>query len=271
MKNNYSIGFPAGNYDTLLNSMSKTSVHSSKTSSIPLAEFWHPRNSALQKKLLHVVGMNDFDEADKIFEYATPAYQKGYSGPTIQYSGPSMTDLMIIGSKHKITIEAKYTEYKKDAQPYHPSIGKWIDEHAANNNLLPILNCWRQYIGIPRYNNIEEAKSDKDFPYQFLHRAASACFNSQDKERVLLYQLFYDSQTKDNLHEFESNLCMWAKQLELQNNGVRFIIAEIKVDEDKSPAIKSKKKAELFLDMIASEQYKFLDIKCLDGYTLTEI
>ena len=251
--------------------MANTSVNSSKTSSIPLAEFWHPRNSALQKRLLQVVGMTDFDEADKIFEYATPAYKKGCSGPTIQYSGPSMTDLMIIGSKHKITIEAKYTEYKKDAQPYHPSIGKWIDEHAKNTNLLLILNCWRRYIGIPEYSGLEDAKADRDFPYQFLHRAASACFNSQNKEKVLLYQLFYDSLTKDKLKEFESNLRDWAKQLKLQEKEVNFIIAEIPVDLENSPAAKSEKKAELFLEMKTREQYKFFDVKCIDGYTLAEI
>lgn len=268
---NYSFGFPSGDYNILLKNMSQTSVHSGKTSSIPLAEFWHPRNESIQKTLLSFIGFKDFGTSEKIFEYATHAYKEGFSGAKVQYSGPSMTDLMIIGKTQRITIEAKYTEYQKDAQPYSPSIGIWIEEHSRNNNLKYILNSWRRYIGLEEYSNLTDAANDKNIPYQFLHRAASACFNPEGKEKILLYQLFFDPTTIIKLDEFEHNLSKWAKALDLESHDLRFLISEIEIDETKSPAIKSPKKSEIFIDMMENAQYSFKSIKCKDGYSLQNI
>ncbi len=278
MKNNYSWGRPGGDYDTLLRSLSLTSVNSGKTSSIPLAEFWHPnRNKELREQLLKTINIapDTYDDSNKIFEYATQAYKDGVEGPAIQYSGPSMTDLMIIGEKMRITIEAKYTEYSKDSHPYTPSIGEWIEGHPTNQNRLAILNCWRRYIGLDKYPDLVTAKNqDKDFPYQFLHRTASACFNPNDEERrILLYQLFWDSTTKEKLGEFEKNLKNWAYLLKLKEHKLDFYIAEIEIDEDEnnSPAIKLTKTSKPFLDMIDNKQYSFKSIVCKDGYSLKSI
>lgn len=269
MNENYSLGYPSTDYEVLLRLMSQTSVHSNRTSSIPLADFWHPeRNAQLKEYLLDVMKVSnmDFTRASKSFEYPTSAYKNGVSGTTIQYSGPSMTDLMIQSDKFKITIEAKYTEYKKDGQPYSPLIGEWKKSHKSNPNLEQIINCWKRYIGI------ESLTIPNDFPYQFLHRAASACFNAKDKRKILLYQLFYDKHCEDSLERFEKNLSTWSKQIELSGHGLEFIIAEIKIDEQNSAALKTPtKNNELFCEMINCSQYNFLNIVCKDGYLLTKL
>lgn len=271
MDNTYSKGLPAGDYNSLLIAMSSTSVHSSKTSSIPLADFWHPdRNNDLKLSLFKAINITEgqYKEATKAFEYPTKAYQRNFEGPTIQYSGPSMSDMMIESNQIKVTIEAKYTEYYKDSCPYSPLIGQWMNEHSKNDNRKSILNCWRRYIGLKPYLSDDEIEKDNDFPYQFLHRSASACFNADSKKKVLLYQLFYDDKTKDSLASFESNLSMWANRLGLREKGVQFVIAEVQVDTKNSSALSSKKKGELFLKMINEPQYQFGMISFKDGYSL---
>lgn len=268
--NNYSLGIPAHDYNSLLVAMSSTSVHSSQTSSIPLAEFWHPDRNKNQKQLIlnaMNISQRQYEEANKSFEYPTKAYKTGVEGTTIQHSGPSMTDLMIESNTIKITVEAKYTEYQKDACPYSPLIGEWKKTHEGNPNRLEILNCWRRYIGLDQYTSITESDKDNVFPYQFLHRSASACFNSTNKTKVLLYQLFYDTKTKEALAAFEDNLSKWAKELTLREKDVKFVIAEIEV-MDESPALMSKEKGKLFIKMIEEPQYIFGSVICKDGYTL---
>lgn len=106
---------------------------------------------------------------------------------------------------------------------------------------------------------------------QFLHRAASACFNPQGKEVVLLYQLFYDSQTVNRLLCFECELSGWANALQLSQKGMKFYIAEIEIDENNSAAIKSNKKSAIFLDMKTVPQYSFNSVVCKDGYLLKTV
>lgn len=270
MNNNYSLGIPTHDFNSLLIAMSSTSVHSSQTSSIPLTDFWHPNRNKIQKQLILKamnISQRQFDEANKSFEYPTRAYKTGIEGTTIQYSGPSMTDLMIESNTIKITIEAKYTEYQKDACPYSPLIGEWKKSHKENPNWLKILNCWRRYIGLEEYKSEADSEKDNTFPYQFLHRSASACFNSANKTKVLLYQIFYDKKTKGALAAFEENLSKWAKELTLKEKNVKFVIAEIEIMEE-SPALISKEKGKLFIKMIDSPQYIFGSVICKDGYTL---
>lgn len=125
----FSVHYPCNNYDQILDVLSTTKTNSEKTSSLPLADFWHPeRNKDIKEKLfLKIVG-NRNPQANYCFEYATPAYEDRKTGKTIDHSKSSMTDLMILfENEYRITIEAKYTEFVKGTK-YTPFLKAWLDK-----------------------------------------------------------------------------------------------------------------------------------------------
>lgn len=68
---NYYFGSTENTYDKVLYGLYTTDVHSFKTSSIPLAEFWKPENSFYINQLLRRIGWTaqEFDKLRKIFEF----------------------------------------------------------------------------------------------------------------------------------------------------------------------------------------------------------
>ena len=72
----YYFGSTDNTYGKALDGLYTTDVHSYKTSSIPLAEFWNPKNSFYINKLLNKIGWTeeDFDNSKKFFEF--PVNQK---------------------------------------------------------------------------------------------------------------------------------------------------------------------------------------------------
>ena len=115
--NNFYFSSTNNSYEKVLDSLSTTEVHSYKTSSIPLAEFWMPKNSSLSMKIIATIGLNkdEYDTAQKIFEYPVSPIKEN---PSI--GKPSMTDLMICSKTKLIAIEGKFTEDLYD------TIQKWL-------------------------------------------------------------------------------------------------------------------------------------------------
>ena len=194
----YFVHYPTNSYDQTLDILSLTKTNSPKTSSLPLADFWHPKRNDKQKEVIfNSLGINNLNQnnIDYCFEYPTPAYENRESGKTLQYSKPSMTDLMFfLDKKARITLEAKYTEYVND-ELYAPILYDWNDTSKPHRK--KIIECWIDYIknsGCSTIKSADDLLNDeriKELPYQFLHRTASACFRCE--KPILVYQLFYDN------------------------------------------------------------------------------
>ena len=266
----YSVHYHYRSYDQILDALSLTNTNSSKTSSLPLADFWHPKRNDIQKAVLFQrigAGAPNPQIADYCFEYPTPAFQNRNSGKTLRFSKASMTDLMILFKDTRITIEAKYTEYIKENN-YTPILNKWYDNA---DHRKAIIQCWVDYIyqsGCGTISSADELLNNSpDLPYQFLHRTASACFMC--KKPILVYQLFYDNDN-DSLNKmktFERLLAQCAKNLKLNADALPFYIVETEVLEH--PSTSKGKTSNLFCEMKPQEQYKFGEtLSVLDGYSL---
>ena len=227
----YYINYPTGEYNTVLDALSYTHTNSIKTSSIPLADFWHPQRNSKHKKCISRELNIDLSGADYCFEYPTPAYQEGGSGKTLQYSKSSMTDLMILLPKTQIAIEAKYTEYVND-KTYKPILKEWCQNQ---DHRKKIIECWLRYISpyVNERQTADELLDGASLPYQFLHRTASACFSRNGAESILVYQLFYDEKNKKQLKEFEEYLKSCAHILKLNLDKLPFYIIEQEVSRIK--------------------------------------
>ncbi len=165
------------------------SVNSERTSSLPLVQYWKPREngkvSESGKKLLDQCELTLDDEATFCFEYPVPVNKdEGGKGKA------SMTDLMITSSSHAIAIEAKWTEGKPET----------IEHWCTSENRSKVLKGWFKYIN--DYIGSDVLKIDEfcrygDIPYQMVHRIASACKTAMEKsgrKAVVIYQLFYDGE-----------------------------------------------------------------------------
>ena len=268
----YSVHYPCHNYDQTLDVLSTTKTNSVKTSSLPLADFWHPqRNHHLKKSFFEKIGLGALNgqNADYCFEYPTSAYKDRKSGPTLAYSKSSMTDLMILFEEGiRITIEAKYTEYV-NGDLYKPVLDEWLENKAHKKK---IAQCWLDYIstdGFGAVKSVDELlKASPQFPYQFLHRTASACFKCSNP--VLVYQVFFDKKNKSKMEAFELQLQKCARTLLLNRDNLPFYIVECEVKSCPKP-IKGDASI-VFTLMKMYEQYIFEDsIRVLNGYTLAEI
>lgn len=282
----YSVHHHAKNYKSVLGILSSTKTNSTKTSSLPLADFWRPERFKEMEEFCNAINIKveslNPEKADYYFEYPTPAYEDEKHENTIEFSKPSMTDLMIILNKTtRITIEAKYTEYVEDSK-YSPLLKSWYEKDIPNEKTLQdktkilenrknILNCWIKYINNRGHSiPLADVLLDKypELPYQFLHRTASACFDC--KRPILVYQLFYDNtpESTDKLKEFKGHLAYWANELQLK---LPFFIIETEVDSE-SLALKGHKDIEdpsdLFIYMKNEKQYTFGDSKVHDVYKL---
>lgn len=266
----YSVHYPYYSYNQVLNALSSTKTNSPKTSSLPLADFWHPGRNTLQKEdLFRRIGAGNLNQqtADYCFEYPTPAYKNREIGKTLVYSKSSMTDLMILFKEDvRIAIEAKYTEYIKEKE-YTPILNNWYDNV---DHRKAIIQCWIDYINQSGCSDIVSAEellnNSPELPYQFLHRTASACFMC--KRPILVYQLFYENGKIDEMKTFEELLAQCAKKLKLNSNALPFFIVETNVvvsypADEENPSV-------IFTKMKQRKQYIFGDtITVLDGYTLS--
>jgi len=255
MKNiNFYYGSAIGSYEKVLDSLSTTEVHSYKTSSIPLTEFWMPKNSSLSLKIIASIGINkdEYDNAQKIFEYPVFPIKEN-----ISIGKPSMTDLMICSKAKLIAVEGKFTEDLYD------TIKKWLEGSSKTSKKAEVLKGWYSYI--QKYC-ISSKWGDKErinekVVYQFLHRTASACSDCS-KKPVVLYQLFYDAfDESSKKHQFEvaTELQKYANDyLFFDKNKISFYVVFTPVLNLNEIETKHfKEKSSLFLQMKGNDIYHF--------------
>lgn len=211
--------FGKGEYDDVLTCLSTTKVNSYKTSSLPLAQFWRPSKS-LDKFIskLKKEQCIDISTFEAYFEYPTECLKENVR---LQYSKPSMTDLMLMNKSFQIAIEGKYTEY---SESHYETIKEWNRDNEVHKN--KIKENWFSYLKDCQATNKTELI--EDIPYQFLHRTASACFKCENRIPVLVYQLFYDDENKEKEEQFVKELEKWAGMLGLSEK-IKFLVFEVKI------------------------------------------
>jgi Domain of unknown function (DUF6946) len=198
-------------FDTILDQFSGTKINSIRTSSIPLVQFWKQTDSRLSELFSKI---EEFSEKKVLcFEYPTkPQEGKGKA---------SMTDLMILCDDFKIAIEAKFTEYAKmKSDP----ISKWKIKTDNIANKKMVLHYWTSLIK-PFSNGLDDI-SLQEISYQFYHRTASAC--KETEKAIVIYQLFYDKDTYESLEKFKNELRNYVRILN-PNDKLSFYIWEIEV------------------------------------------
>lgn len=233
------------------------SVNSEKTSSLPLVQFWKPtRNGDVAKHAQAFLDRyelpGDLRNADFCFEYPVPV-KKGCRGKA------SMTDLMILSESCVVAIEAKWTEC---CEPYE-SIQNWL-KHGNSENHEKVLDGWLSYINdylgkreskfILNRTNLKEGK----IPYQMLHRIASACAVASGTEgrarAVVIYQLFYDDDTREKMESFAQMLNDSYGALFPYANMMHFFVNKVKV------VIKEKAEIEKIANRACHDKSAFNDI-----------
>lgn len=256
MKQNYYYGSPNGDEELVLDILSKSDLKSFKTSSIPLTEFWLLRNENVSKKLLDKIDTDiDFESAFKCFEYPVYATEKD----SLKKIGrPSMTDLMIITAKYAIAVEGKFTEDLYD------TIKEWIDGCSEKSEKPVVLKSWYDYIeSYCDYKLSDPKELEEKVVYQFLHRTASACKTSIDKNKlpVVLYQLFYDKEDPKSLkhqEDVKKKLEEFASLLHFKYEKIKLVIELTPITNfDEVKEKYSWAKADLFNLMKKNKVYKF--------------
>jgi hypothetical protein len=146
-------------------------------STVPLLAFWAQPESRFAE-LGTRLGLSEFSSPEFCFEYPVPVQQG--SGK------PSFTDLMITAASTAIAIEGKYTE------PPYEAVNVWLGKAPPSNrkNREIVLAGWLQLIARAVGVTIG-ADAVTGFPYQLIHRTASAC-HPNASQRWVVYQLFSD-------------------------------------------------------------------------------
>ena len=263
----YYKGCPKGTFREVLDEMKNTKVNGWNTSSIPLAESWQPAYLKRWEKILapHLKGVN-LERAFKYLEFPTEPVLRGKV-----YGQPSMTDLMIMDALDwKVAVEGKFTEYVWGKAQ---TCADWLKERMKTRpRLLPyrfLLRAWVEMIASAKCTDIsmpELYKTCMGIDYQFLHRTASACWNtngSEEQKPVLMYQLFYkagDAAHIAKMEAFKDDLRRAARLLRLKN--MTFLIVSVPItNADKVEAryghLVKQENAQLFEDMKLETIYEF--------------
>ena len=266
------------------------SLNSERTSSLPLVQFWkddklNKRVSSLEKLCPGVKLLSAGSEL--YFEYGVSVPIRFGRGKA------SMTDLMIISNQHAIAVEAKYTEVTKRYESIKSWLNKNPQDNNDNKIKVLIgwlkyifdadgfttnpLKDWLKYI----FDTVGSTPNPKDWlkyifdtdgftpnpevrehisqiqtvPYQLIHRIASACAVANKKQvlPVVIYQIFYDDDTREKASKFAVNLRRWVKTLGLKSD---FRFYAIGVPILKGPK-KTTKPNDLFLQMKKDDVYTF--------------
>jgi hypothetical protein len=239
----YFYGKPSGAWEHVADIFAAhDSVHSEKTSSLPLVQFWKPEGNALStfaKELVKLCKLDDdmLCDAQFCFEYPVPV-RKGRGKA-------SMTDLMIITDKLAIAIEAKWTECKKNYERISTWLKSTKGKASSQANRQDVFKGWIEYINKYLKQKNKGSRIDgnciKGIPYQMLHRIASAChvatsLLAKDKtaEAIVIYQLFYNDETKTRMEKFATKLLENYKAIFGDEDSVRFhvIMTEVKICDD---------------------------------------
>lgn len=222
-------------FDTILDQFSGTKINSFRTSSIPLVQFW--KETDVRLKALFDNLKIQCEKPTLCFEYPTsPEKGKGKS---------SMTDLMILGNQLNIAIEAKFTEYVKGVSQL---IKQWLTQGDSENRKA-VLGYWTSLIK-PFSKGFSEEHLNQ-VCYQFYHRTASACKTSGNA--VVIYQIFYDDETKGFIQEYKNEIKNYVKILNPKEN-LNFYFWEVGVKQ----LISDSENIDPFIEMKNKDVYEIL-------------
>jgi len=167
----------------IITAFSKSEFESHTRSTVPFLQFWRSPGERIKELTSHLK-INASESAVFDFEHKVPV-KKGRGKA-------SHTDLKVISDNFSLTIEAKYLEDRYD------TCSRWLKDTKTPENKKMVLEGW--------IDMLNEAASRKislndvlELPYQMIHRAASACHNSKNKQ-VLIYQLFDANDKKRNIY-----------------------------------------------------------------------
>ena len=239
------------------------SLHSIHTSSLPLAQFWFPKNidtgngnlSSISEKLRVVLQTS----CERCFEYATKLPQ-GCQGK----GKSSMTDLMLLSDKYRVAIEAKFTEYIKDPD-YGQTVCEWLECNEDNrDNRKAVLEGWLSYVEEVMGNEWKVKWEEvKGVPYQLLHRIASACAISGSQKPVVVYHLFYEEGKKsrkrkfdkERAYDFAQRLKEWVSGMSLDKVSFYVMITPLRLSELAYVAEENGQLNNLFVQMAEGKKY----------------
>ena len=263
----YSCGYENG-YGAAVSTLAQTTVHTYRTSSISLADFWRPENlPAIGRIFGRCLPELDVTAAEKVFEFPTKPVCDGKV-----VGDPSMTDLMLRDDRHQVAIEGKYTEY---AWGPCETLDDWLCKKPVRYggaHRRRIAAAWLDMIKRSGCTGLDSCadlfERCGEVGYQFLHRTASACngTGAGGRRAVLVYQLFFDRDDRAqiaNRDAFKAALRRWAGLLKLTN--MRFLILEVPVTNGRSieartgelDALFGRRRAEIFKVLPGEGFYSF--------------
>ena len=159
-------------FASLVSAYSSKELASPTRSTVPLLAFWAQPEARLAE-FSGRLGLAGVSQCQLCFEYPVPVQQG--SGKS------SFTDLMILSESAAVAIEAKFTE------PEYETVETWL-RTSASQNRQAVLAGWLQLIA--RAIGIDlNASAVAGYPYQLVHRTASAC-HPRASHRWVVYQLF---------------------------------------------------------------------------------
>lgn len=172
---------PVSGFNELLDKYPLNQFNSPRRSTVPLLAYWKEQGRCLDF-LFHI----DVEQPESLtlaFEYEVPV-QSGKGAP-------SCTDLMVLGDKLVVAVEAKYTE------PDYETVRQWLRKPNAENRRV-VLQGWLSLINGATGSQLKYSDV-LDIAYQAVHRTASACFPYKGETgipRFMVYQMFEDSDAK---------------------------------------------------------------------------
>jgi hypothetical protein len=170
-----------GGFNELLDHYPVNQFNAPRRATVPLLAYWKDRERCLD--FLFHLDIQAPESLALAFEYEVPV-QAG-KGP------PSCTDLMILGERLVVAVEAKYTESE------YETVRQWLRKPNGENRRT-VLQGWLALINATAGSQL--TYSDVlDIAYQAIQRTASACFPHQGEagiSRFVAYQMFEDADKK---------------------------------------------------------------------------
>ncbi len=198
------------NIEELLRHYRKNDFSSPYRSTIPLIELFF-RNGAELEKIIP-----EYKSYTCTFEYKLPVvHGKGF---------PYCSDLMIYNEENVFCIEAKRSE------PVCQNVIAWLYEEKVENRKL-VLSGWLELINAKCGTQLEW-KDVKKFPYQLIHRFASACKIGQNMaaRNIHLFYFFFGSD-EETVGYYKKSL---SELSELTDKTIEIRTVVFKIEETES-------------------------------------
>lgn len=193
----------------------KREFYSPTRSTVPLLSLLKDANRVFEK-VLHELKMNVYSDLHLEYTVKSPM-GKGKA---------SHTDLMVRETRRTLAIEAKWTE------PRHETVAKWGKRGKSPENKERVLKGWLQLIQ-PHASRKLDLDDFSGIIYQMVHRAASACYESEKPNLAYLHFVPDPSGKGATATQYESDLELLR---ELMGKPNEFGIYLIEVNIKQTPA-----------------------------------